>query len=93
MDIIGQNGNDGLHYDIEPDVEPREENGPRPINKEPTKRWNKNKMILTIQQENTMSKKFEYKSKLFRKFINYKNDCIERNKILDTQKIRCGLEK
>ena len=24
-------------------------------------------MILTIQQENTMSKKFEYKSKLFRK--------------------------
>ena len=30
MDIIGQNGNDGLHYDIEPDVEPREENDPRP---------------------------------------------------------------
>ena len=28
MDIIGQNGNDGLHYDIEPDVEPREENDP-----------------------------------------------------------------
>ena len=27
MDIIGQNGNDGLHYD---DVEPREENDPRP---------------------------------------------------------------
>ena len=32
MDIIGQNGNDGLHYDVEPDVEPREENDPqRPI--------------------------------------------------------------
>jgi len=30
MDIIGQNGNDGLHYDIEPEVEPREENDPRP---------------------------------------------------------------
>ena len=27
MDIIGQNGNDGLHYD---DVEPREENDPTP---------------------------------------------------------------
>jgi len=30
MDIIGQNGNDGLHYDVEPDVEPREENDPGP---------------------------------------------------------------
>jgi len=49
MDIIGQNGNDGLHYDVsdqdliddddfeveeeilnEPEVEPREENDPRP---------------------------------------------------------------
>ena len=44
MDIIGQNGNDGLHYDLiddddfevedeilnEPEVEPREENDPRP---------------------------------------------------------------
>jgi len=31
MDIIGQNGNDGLHYDIEePDIEPREENDPNP---------------------------------------------------------------
>ena len=30
MDIIGQNGNDGLHYDIEEeDVEPREENDPQ----------------------------------------------------------------
>ena len=28
MDIIGQNGNDGLHYD---DVDPREENDPRPL--------------------------------------------------------------
>ena len=28
MDIIGQNGNDGLHYDIEPN-EPREENDPQ----------------------------------------------------------------
>ena len=28
MDIIGQNGNEGLHYD---DVEPREENDPRPL--------------------------------------------------------------
>ena len=28
MDIIGQNGNDGLHYD----VEPREENDPEPYN-------------------------------------------------------------
>ena len=56
MDIIGQNGNDGLHYDIsdqdliddddfeveeeilnEPEVEPREENDPRPL-KEPTAR-------------------------------------------------------
>ena len=31
MDIIGQNGNDGLHYDVEPDVEPREENDPKPF--------------------------------------------------------------
>ena len=39
MDIIGQNGNDGLHYDVsdqdlidDDDVEPREENDPqRPI--------------------------------------------------------------
>jgi len=35
MDIIGQNGNDGLHYDVTDqdlidDVEPREENDPRP---------------------------------------------------------------
>ena len=48
MDIIGQNGNDGLHYDIsdqdliddddiDNDTEPREENDPRPI-KEPTAR-------------------------------------------------------
>jgi len=48
MDIIGQNGNDGLHYDIsdqdliddddiDDDTEPREENDPRPI-KEPTAR-------------------------------------------------------
>ena len=29
MDIIGQNGNDGLHYDVEPN-EPREENDPQP---------------------------------------------------------------
>ena len=36
MDIIGQNGNDGLHYD----VEPREENDPRTekFNPAPTKR-------------------------------------------------------
>jgi len=60
MDIIGQNGNDGLHYDIsdqdliddddfeveeeilnEPELEPREENDPRPrkpIVKPPTAR-------------------------------------------------------
>jgi signal transduction histidine kinase len=38
MDIIGQNGNDGLHYDLIDDVEPREENDPRPISKEPTAR-------------------------------------------------------
>ncbi len=41
MDIIGQNGNDGLHYDIEePDVEPREENDPqtKKFNPTPTKR-------------------------------------------------------
>ena len=58
MDIIGQNGNDGLHYDIsdqdliddedfeieeeiinEPEVEPREENDPRPKKiKPPTSR-------------------------------------------------------
>jgi len=37
MDIIGQNGNDGLHYDVtdqdlinDEDVEPREENDPKP---------------------------------------------------------------
>ena len=36
MDIIGQNGNDGLHYDLIDDEdseelpEPREENDPRP---------------------------------------------------------------
>ena len=55
MDIIGQNGNDGLHYDVtdqdliddndfeieeeilnEPEVEPREENDPRPPLKEPS---------------------------------------------------------
>jgi hypothetical protein len=54
MDIIGQNGNDGLHYDItdqdliddddfeieeeilnEPEVEPREENDPRPPRNKP----------------------------------------------------------
>ena len=30
MDIIGHNGNDGLHYELEePDVEPREENDPQ----------------------------------------------------------------
>ena len=29
MDIIGQNGNDGLHYDIEEPNEPREENDPQ----------------------------------------------------------------
>ena len=40
-----------------------------------------------------MSKKFEYKSKLFRKVHQFKNDCIERNKIQDTQKIKCGLER
>ena len=32
MDIIGQNGNDGLHYDEEPN-EPLEENDPRPYKK------------------------------------------------------------
>ena len=37
-------------------------------------------MILTIQQENTMSKKFEYKSKLFRKIHQlqkrlYRTEC------------------
>ncbi len=37
MDIIGQNGNDGLHYDVtdqdlinDEDIEPREENNPQP---------------------------------------------------------------
>ena len=45
MDIIGQNGNDGLHYDLidDEDVEelpePREENDPSPQpSKEPTAR-------------------------------------------------------
>ena len=35
MDIIGQNGNDGLHYD---DVEPRDDNNPNPtiLNPQPT---------------------------------------------------------
>ena len=30
MDIIGQNGNDGLHYEVEEELlpEPREENDP-----------------------------------------------------------------
>ena len=38
MDIIGQNGNDGLHYDVEPN-EPREENDPSPkIDLTPTAR-------------------------------------------------------
>ena len=39
MDIIGQNGNDGLHYDVEPN-EPREENDPQTekFNPAPTKR-------------------------------------------------------
>ena len=32
MDIIGQNGNDGLHYDEEPN-EPLEENDPTPVTK------------------------------------------------------------
>ncbi len=37
-------------------------------------------MILTIQQENTMSKKFEYKTKLFRKIHQlqkrlYRTEC------------------
>ena len=35
MDIIGQNGNDGLHYDVEPN-EPREENDPTPTIEKPT---------------------------------------------------------
>ena len=30
MDIIGQNGNDGLHYDVEPDIEPDDNNNPNP---------------------------------------------------------------
>tara|TARA_E500000305_G_scaffold48322_2_gene37764 strand:- start:120 stop:1061 length:942 start_codon:yes stop_codon:yes gene_type:complete len=34
MDIIGQNGNDGLHYDAEPN-EPREENNPTPVKTKP----------------------------------------------------------
>ena len=34
MDIIGQNGNDGLHYDEEPN-EPREENDPAPLKVKP----------------------------------------------------------
>ena len=46
MDIIGQNGNDGLHYDVsdqdlidDDDVEPREENDPTPKKlKPPTSR-------------------------------------------------------
>jgi len=39
MDIIGQNGNDGLHYDVEPN-EPREENDPTPFDNDslPTQR-------------------------------------------------------
>ena len=37
MDIIGQNGNDGLHYDEEPN-EPLEENDPKVINPQPTAR-------------------------------------------------------
>ena len=43
MDIIGQNGNDGLHYGAtdqdlinDEDVEPREENDPKEINPQPT---------------------------------------------------------
>ena len=43
MDIIGQNGNDGLHYDIsdqdlidDSDVEALEENDPKEINPQPT---------------------------------------------------------
>ena len=44
MDIIGQNGNDGLHYDLidDEDVEelpePREENDPTPPTEEPKKK-------------------------------------------------------
>ena len=34
MDIIGQNGNDGLHYDVEPN-KPREENDPVPLKVKP----------------------------------------------------------
>ena len=39
MDIIGQNGNDGLHYDEEPN-EPLEENytQPKKFNTEPSRR-------------------------------------------------------
>ena len=38
MDIIGQNGNDGLHYeDVEPN-EPLEENDPKPVDSTPTMR-------------------------------------------------------
>ena len=37
MDIIGQNGNDGLHYDEEPN-EPLDENDPKVINPQPTAR-------------------------------------------------------
>jgi len=35
MDIIGQNGNDGLHYDVEEPNEPREENDPAPLKVKP----------------------------------------------------------
>jgi len=45
MDIIGQNGNDGLHYDVtdqdlidDSDVEPLEENDPTPVDSTPTMR-------------------------------------------------------
>ena len=43
MDIIGQNGNDGLHYDVtdqdlisDEDLEPLEENDPKEVNPQPT---------------------------------------------------------
>ena len=76
MDIIGQNGNDGLHYDEEPN-EPLDENNPQGkkiSNNQQLRGGIRTTMIgyliktLTdMKQENTMSKKYEYKYKLFAK--------------------------
>jgi len=49
--------------------------------------------IITPTQENTMSKKFEYKYKLFAKIHQLQKRFIGRLVIQAIQRIKCGLER